>query len=99
MIEELTATEEGKLEPGTYRWKIGHDNPFGLLELNLQRKGWLFWKDVPHGTKYPEFHDERRYTSTDEYRERIDYFKDRILRGVAYHMAANKADREFFGSA
>lgn len=96
MIEELTADETAQLEDGQYRWKIERNNAFSLLELNLQRKGWLFWHDVNRGTRYPEFHDERRYTSTTEYLVRIDHYKTEVIDSVAYHQAADAANAQFF---
>lgn len=99
MIEELTAEETAQLEEGQYRWKVYRERPLFLLKLTLQRKGWIFWYDVDRGTRYPEFHDEYRYTSTEEYRTRIEHFKTEIIASVNYHQAADKADKEFFGNA
>jgi hypothetical protein len=55
VIEQLDEEETRKLEePGEWRFRIG-PGILGLVQVELQRKGWFLWRTVEY--TYPQFWD------------------------------------------
>lgn len=100
-IEQLIPEELEYLgEPGEFRWHITDEGYFGVVEIQLQRKGWLRWRDVEHA--YPQMWDrfqDADLTSASAWEGLVNAGKDECLYRVVNRRETLAAKEKFLHNA